>query len=419
MRKFTVVLALLCVTTICVNAQTEISGPWSTEVFPTLTINLKASGNMLTGSIDRGQQRLAEIYDGKIEGSVITFKLNSPDGDRTITFTGSLIGEEIAFMRSVEVRPGGNLGGPGIFGSAGPHTFTVRRATDDGLSAASTTQTDQTADPNFEATVSNPTFTDIHPTVLFDDGHFNFHTSTGRYKPFVDLLTNDGYIITSNTARFDQAILSKYQILIISNAQGAENTMDPKAAEAAFTEPECDAVQNWVHSGGALLLIADHVPHGGAASGLARRFGIEMSNGVTTDESNYERSRNTGSLIFSQDNKLLGDHPILRGRNEAERINRVTTFVGQSLKGPEPSTPLLKLADTAKDLLSDQTSVSAAGRTQAIALEAGKGRVVAFGEAAALTAQLSARGKSGMSFPGSDNRQLVLNILHWLSGVLD
>src|SRR6187455_3162920 len=103
MRKFTVVLALLCVTTICVNAQTEISGPWSTEVFPTLTINLKASGNMLTGSIDRGQQRLAEIYDGKIEGSVITFKLNSPDGDRTITFTGSLIGEEIAFMRSVEV----------------------------------------------------------------------------------------------------------------------------------------------------------------------------------------------------------------------------------------------------------------------------------------------------------------------------
>jgi hypothetical protein len=177
MRNLSVLVTLLYVTTICVNAQTAIYGPWSAEVFPMLTINLKASRNTLTGSIDRGQQRLAEIYDGKIDGHVITFKLKSPDGDRTITFLGRLMGEEIAFMRRVEVRPGGNLGGPGIFGSAGPGTFTVTRTTDDRLSAASAAQTDQNADPNFEATVSKPTFADIHPTVLFDDGHFNFHYS--------------------------------------------------------------------------------------------------------------------------------------------------------------------------------------------------------------------------------------------------
>jgi hypothetical protein len=29
--------------------------------------------------------------------------------------------------------------------------------------------------------------------VMFDEAHHNFHTSDGRYKPFVDLLLNDGY----------------------------------------------------------------------------------------------------------------------------------------------------------------------------------------------------------------------------------
>jgi hypothetical protein len=97
----------------------------------------------------------------------------------------------------------------------------------------------------------------------------------------------------------------------------------------------------------------------------------------------------------------------------------VTTFVGQSLRGPSDGTALLKLADTAMDLLPDRRSVSAAGGAQAIALTVGKGRVVVFGEAAALTAQVSIRGKSGMSFPGSDNRQLALNVMHWLAGVLN
>ena len=52
----------------------------------------------------------------------------SPDGDRTITFTATLQGDEIAFTRDVEVRPGGNRGGQGIFGSQGARAFTARRA---------------------------------------------------------------------------------------------------------------------------------------------------------------------------------------------------------------------------------------------------------------------------------------------------
>jgi len=41
------------------------------------------------------------------------------------------------------------------------------------------------------------------------------------------------------------------------------------------------------------------------------------------------------------------------------------------------------------------------------------------GEAAMLTAQVALRGfRFGMNVTGIDNRQLALNMMHWLSGLL-
>ena len=50
----------------------------------------------------------------------------------------------------------------------------------------------------------------------------------------------------------------------------------------------------------------------------------------------------------------------------------------------------------------------------------GGGRVVILGEAAMLSAQVGGpnQTKFGMNYPGIDNRQLALNIMHWLSGLL-
>ena len=98
------------------------------------------------------------------------------------------------------------------------------------------------------------------------------------------------------------------------------------------------------------------------------------------------------------------------------------SFTGQSLKGPEDSVAILKLSDTATDSPSfeAQTSVSAAGRAQALALKFGKGRVVVQGEAAMLSAQVAGpeNRRMGMNVPGNDNKQYVLNVMHWLSGLL-
>lgn len=281
----------------------------------------------------------------------------------------------------------------------------------------------QMADPGFSTAVERPAYKTNLPRVLFDEAHNNFHLSTGRYKPFVDLLVADGYRVVQGRRRFAKELLQTFKVLVISNALGAEEFDDEGADSSAFTEAECDAVAAWVRGGGNLLLIADHAPFGGAASELAKRFGVEMSNSYTYDETNSPKEfGNAGFILFSRENNLLGDHPITNGRGDGERINRVLSFTGQSLKGPEGSVAFLKLADTAVDKPSRDSneSTSAAGRAQGIAFKHGKGRVVVFGEAGMLTAQLTGLEKSpfGMNVPGLDNKQLVLNVMHWLSGLL-
>lgn len=51
----------------------------------------------------------------------------------------------------------------------------------------------------------------------------------------------------------------------------------------------------------------------------------------------------------------------------------------------------------------------------------GRGRVAVFGEAAMFTAQVTGpeRQPMGMNAPGAEqNAQLLLNVLHWLSGLM-
>jgi len=289
------------------------------------------------------------------------------------------------------------------------------------LSFGSVAVAQQAPDLEFNTSVENPAYKREGPRVLFDEAHHNFHTTDGRYKPFVDLLSNDGYRVVRSRQPFSKTSLAGAKVLVIANALGAEEDDDEGADKSAFTDEEIQAVQEWVKGGGALLLIADHAPFGGAASGLASRFGVEMSKGYTFDPRNSVEG-SPSQLIFSRENKLLANHPITEGRGENERLKLLRSFTGQSLKGPEGSAAILVLSDTAADrpTYDSKESVSAAGRAQAIALKFGKGRVLVQGEAAMLSAQVSGPDKRtmGMNVPGNDDRQYVLNLMHWLSGVL-
>jgi hypothetical protein len=299
----------------------------------------------------------------------------------------------------------------------------------------------QMADPGFNASVDRPAYTRRHPKVIIDEAHSNFHTTDGRYKPFADLLRSDGYQVVPGTNKFQKGSLKGAKVLVIANAAAPDAGDD--ASAPAFTQEECDAVRDWVRAGGSLLLIADHAPFGSAAENLARQFGVEMGKGYVFDLANSDRSPTT--LVFSQGNGLLGIHPLLRGRNSSEQVKRVVAFTGQSLSVPEGAVALMKLGPDAyespnrrelqaavemassKSVISADHARAAGGRAQGVAMKFGRGRVVILGEAAMFSAQVirstqegqPRESKMGMNVPGSDDKQFALNVLRWLSGLLN
>jgi len=291
------------------------------------------------------------------------------------------------------------------------------------LSACKATHV-QRSDESFDAIVAAPMFSNGGPRVLFDDGHNNFHRSDGRYAPFVTLVRNDGFAVTSNTTPFSAASLDDSDILVIANADG------PAPGAPAFTESEVETVAAWVERGGSLLLIADHSPFGRAADALAQRFGVQMLDAHLKDEHNSDPSVSSPFfLLFSRENGLIADHPITRGRNDSERLDRLVTFGGQALRIRTAGEPLLRLSPDAQIVrnLKEPTVTEAVGANAAaaMALTPGRGRVVIMGEAAALTAQVitgdpaKAFGvkelRVGMSRGDIDNKQLALNIVRWLA----
>ena len=285
---------------------------------------------------------------------------------------------------------------------------------------APTALAQQSADPHFDARVDKPAFAKNFPRVLFDEAHYNFDTTNNRYKPFGELLFNDGYHIAVNRQPFTKTSLASHKILVIVNPLGSEDTDDEGAVGPAFTTAECEVVTDWVRGGGALLFIADQAPFASAAEILAKQLGVEMSRSETTDPANADKEFGLPSVIvYSRENHQLAEVAITNGRSEAERVNRVLVFSGQSLKGPQGSEAFLKLADGAVNEIDGKTA-SAAGRAQGIAFRLGKGRVVVLGDAAMLSAQVAGSDNQpvGMNVPNVDNRQLALNIVHWLSGIL-
>ncbi len=136
-----------------------------------------------------------------------------------------------------------------------------------------------------------------HPLVLVDEAHHESYTLAGRYRPFAELLTKDGYQVKPNRKPFDKESLAEANVLVIadplgSGTGGIGGIGGTAAGHPAFTAAECDAVYQWVQAGGALLLVADPAPAGRAAAILAKRFGVEISQGETFDP---EHSGATGT----------------------------------------------------------------------------------------------------------------------------
>jgi len=283
------------------------------------------------------------------------------------------------------------------------------------------------ADAEFDSSVAKPAYQKSGPRVMFDEAHFNYHTMADRFKPFVDLLTNDGYRVIRNREPFTKKSLSTFKVLVIVNPLGADID-DPDAEKPALTPEEITLVHDWVRDGGSLLLAVDVGPFANATATLAAQFGVEMTGKLVKDAAHGESNGRSDLIVFSTENKLLTSHPITQGRGGEETLKRVIGFSGQALKGPEAAVGLLKLADSAIEVGSEQAGAngasatnSVAGRSQGLAFKAGSGRVVVLADAEMLSALMGEPPEKepiGMNYTGSNNKQFTLNVLHWLSGLL-
>jgi hypothetical protein len=283
----------------------------------------------------------------------------------------------------------------------------------------------QVPDTTFAPTVGVPAYQpDKGPIVLIDEAHFNFHTAGGRYLTFARLLRQDGYIVMPSTEPFTAATLARGRVLVIANAlPDAGPWVLP--TRPAFTSEEVRAVEAWVRGGGSLFLIADHMPIAGAAETLARAFGIEFMNGFA-----FPGGNTNPPDLFRLSDGSLSRSPVTLGRSAGERVDSVATFTGQAFRATVPVVPVLTLDSAAFVLLpirawvfNDSTPrVGGAGLLQGGLLRHGRGRVAVFGEAAMFSAQRAgaAAVPMGMNHPrAARNGQLTLNILHWLTGLLE
>ncbi len=279
----------------------------------------------------------------------------------------------------------------------------------------------QVADTHFNPPVPNPAYSvGRGPTVFIDEAHNNFHTRNGRFTAFTKLVERDGYVVNSSTTPFTESGLSDCKILVIANALHASDQEEwilPNPS--AFTDEEIASVNEWVKNGGSLFLIADHMPFPGAAEKLAASFGFKFYNGFATKGDDPD--------IFTHGHGLM-ENAVTAGRNKNENVTSLQTFTGQAFEIPSDAKPIVVLNSKYKILMpdtawqfSDRTPTRPGdGLAQGAYKVYGKGRVVVFGEAAMFTAQRSGKHKMGMNVESaSQNPQFVLNVIHWLDGLID
>ncbi len=260
--------------------------------------------------------------------------------------------------------------------------------------------------------------------LLIDGGHYNLHDIEGTYATLAGTLRKSGFEVSGHKGKFDEASLRNTGMLIITNPhpdrtdsinQRIRRSGEPPrwaaaATLSAYSDAEASVIENWVKNGGSFLLILDHAPFGQVGRLLTKAFGIENRFASTYDPLSRDPAVDTTqakTILFTRSKGLIGNHPIMNG------VDSVTTYTGESLIGPQGSDVLLNLPSTATDLdwlpeTKQFRDRSAAGRSQAVAFDYGKGRVVMLGEAAITR-------PSGLSVSDRGNWKFILNILRWLA----
>lgn len=214
------------------------------------------------------------------------------------------------------------------------------------------------------------------PVVCFDQSHSNAHTLDEGFWPFAEVVRRDGYLVRPITAALHR--LAECRILVI---------VSPRSPIR-----HANQIRTWVAAGNSLLLAVDGDSLVGSSE-LAPAFGVTLIDAPVKP------------ATFRSVDRTLRPHAIARGRHAKESATSVTTFASQTMRVPTTAEPLLVASD---------------GSVQGAVMRVEMGRAAFFGDATLFTAQIAGpdRRLVGMNARGTENFRFVLNVMHWLSGVI-
>jgi hypothetical protein len=290
----------------------------------------------------------------------------------------------------------------------------------------------------------------VPPVLLYDEAHHNFPADV--MSEFLDIARSLGAEVRFGQRTLDQELQSVPATLAIARAMpiprdefharfaGVEGSTarspvhwTDDLTRPAFSSDEVRAVFDYVSAGGSLLFIVDH--SAAPEMEMARALGAELRHVFTWDAHHHPPGYTVVGLIgrfaskvyYSREGRRIGDHPIMNGTGDDDRVNAVAAYVGSSIQGPIGSTPLLMLSDSALDYYrpwpdGPEYRLSAAGRSQAVAYELGQGRIVIVAEISILMKDPLGPDDpndplglgSGLDYAHADNRRFAQNMLKWL-----
>ena len=260
----------------------------------------------------------------------------------------------------------------------------------------------------------------LGPTIYVDEAHNNYHTIDGLYKTFANVLRQDGYCVKPSNKKLTNPYLQQINLLVISNALNEANVDSwEQPVFEALEDSEIEAINQWVRSGGSLLLIADHTPFSSATKKLAASFGFVFSDGFA------KQKNRKGNDLFCRHQNMLSDNEITNGYGQGQYVDSIITFYGQAFQIPDSAISILNFND---EYVQYSPKVGEAmksckpepinGYAQGAYMKYGLGRIVVFGEAAMFSGQLGlglSWEKVGMNTAAAKNNyKLLLNIIHWL-----
>ena len=190
---------------------------------------------------------------------------------------------------------------------------------------------------------------------------------------------------------FTASVLADTDILVIPHSSSDEWEKTIGVGSPKFDAQELDQIENFVHTGGSLLLLAEteQPKYGNNIAELAARFGVEINNATVQDPSRSYKGVPTW---------VIGEFDHLTKSDFAFMVDEVCLYRAGALD--------LEPGVEAEVFMRTSENAVPASAALGVAVQHGLGRVVVLADSDIF---------GDDSIDDSDNRQLWLNIAGWLA----